>query len=124
MELWESQKLSFSIFLGLKGLTVVIQYKQTLLISSNFAVMFLSIVDMERLDFPKVQPELIRPTFMKNVATGSGPGKICKRQPFKKFTWSVLEYFDPFLCDNRERHASQYLCLFYTEGVNLLAIHK
>ena len=53
MELWESQKLSFSIFLGLKGLTVVIQYKQTLLISSNFAVMFLSIVDMERLDFPK-----------------------------------------------------------------------
>ena len=26
----------------------------------------------------------------------NGPSSICGRQPFKSFTWSTLEYFDPF----------------------------
>ena len=27
----------------------------------------------------------------------NGPGKICGRQPLKNFTWSILEYFAPYL---------------------------
>ena len=26
----------------------------------------------------------------------NGPSKICRRQPIKSFTWSILEYFVPF----------------------------
>ena len=26
----------------------------------------------------------------------NGPGKICGRQSLKNFTWSILEYFDPY----------------------------
>ena len=25
----------------------------------------------------------------------NGPSKICRRQPLKDFTWSILEYLDP-----------------------------
>ena len=27
----------------------------------------------------------------------NGPSKICGRQPLKIFTWSILEYFVPFV---------------------------
>ena len=26
----------------------------------------------------------------------NGPSKICERQPLNNFTWSILEYHDPF----------------------------
>ena len=26
----------------------------------------------------------------------NGPSKICGRQSLKNFTWSILEYFDPY----------------------------
>ena len=27
----------------------------------------------------------------------NGPSKICGRQPLKNFTWSILEYFVPYI---------------------------
>ena len=27
----------------------------------------------------------------------SGPSKICGRQPVRNFTWSILEYFVPYM---------------------------
>ena len=29
----------------------------------------------------------------------NGPSKICGRQPLYNFTWSILEYLDPFAHD-------------------------
>ena len=32
-----------------------------------------------------------------NKLFNNGPGKICGRQPLKNFTWSIPEYFVPFV---------------------------
>ena len=29
----------------------------------------------------------------------NGPSKICGKQPLKNFTWSILEYLDPFIAE-------------------------
>ena len=29
----------------------------------------------------------------------NGPSKICGRQPLKTFTWSIIEYFAPYVSD-------------------------
>ena len=35
----------------------------------------------------------------------NGPSKICGRQPLKNFTWSILEYFAPYV--------RMYVCIDY-----------
>ena len=30
----------------------------------------------------------------------NGPSKICGRQPLRNFTWSILEYFVSYNCNN------------------------
>ena len=52
--------------------------------------LILEVASMMRKGFRKVK-------FIWDKVFKNGPSKICGRQPLKNFTWSILEYFVPYV---------------------------